>query len=722
MGAVSMLEDAVERRDENDIPLQQPTSATEKISQKTCSIDSLSEKYLPELKSGFRTLLRTGERLRPELLTHADSLETLREILLPVKDLDETSSEFWHHLLPVQRRLSEFFADDTAADIVSRSDLSRSLQVARSRLMVWDKYLVELSSSSAENAGHGPLDAVIRFRSNLKDDVDALSQLQSRKCETQHLAARFQQLYPLASAAARYRPALHQVSLYDLNEQQRQFVDLDHEGHYRIQGVSGSGKTLILLYRALRLARENPSQVVRVWTINRALADHLWNSTRRLTKSLPKNLHFDAFYDYCRESISLFETLDRYRLVDVQSRETTQRAWQEFYQHHSHSSDQNVFATPLVKQLKDYVECYGGSLQDVSRYLREEVIYIQSAFPRQTRRDYLQMERKSRSIPFHSSYREACLHIVEAWEEWLAVGHLCDLESMTLEAARYIFDDTSLVAIKSQFPADYVLVDEVQDFSTLELSCIRALSSNKEAKNAICFFGDLNQKVYVKNHEFGRAGFRFKNRSSKLSRNYRNSKEILQAAMRLHQAFPPKQDEAEGYELFNPELSPFNGGRPCVMSCTLENHAERIVSLIAARPGKRIAVVSDTEGILEHAQRYAREKGISHIRLRKNDDATRSGSGETIDGQLVFSQLETIKGFEYDTVIVADISHGSYPRKNTPKHEMWRQAATLYAAITRARDELIMTFVCRRSAFLEVMLPEIDLIDVAAYDFYEFLS
>lgn len=716
MGAVSMLEDAVERRDEADYEVACLITNAVRVAQQSDLSGTHIERYLGELKSLLSEPLRSGERLGLDLQTQVNELDTLREILLPVKSLDEKSQESQRRLLDVRNKLHDLSAENKADDFISSSYLSKCLRAASSRLRACEKVLDELSSSIYEKTRNDATNSVLRIWNILKDDVDEIRRLQCRFRETVHLADKFQKLYPIAATVLRYRPSLQQVSFFDLNECQRKYIYMDHEGHYRIQGTSGSGKTIILLYRALRLAQENTHKIVRVWTINRALAEHLRNCSRRLTKSPPKNLRFEAFYDYCRNVVmSLSEPPNRFQLEDYHSRETTQRAWEQFYNHHGHCGNENVFAEPSVKQLMDYVKNWGGSITNVSRYLRDEVIYVQSAYTRLARGDYMHMERKSRSIPFKSWQREACLLIVDAWEEWLATGDLCDLESMTLEAARYIIDSDSLTAIKKEFPVDHALIDEVQDFSTLELSCIRALSKNSTGKNAICFFGDLNQKVYAKNHEYRRAGFRFTNRSGKLSQNYRNTKEILQAAMCLTKEYPPMEDETGGYEIIYPEFSSYNGSRPFVLPCTVENQAEQVVKLVikivADRPGNHIAVVSDNEGILERTQQEALKHGISHIRLRKNDDATRSGSSETIDGQLVISQLETIKGFEYDTVIVADISEGSYPRKNTPRKEWWRQAATLYAAVTRARDELIMTYVGSPSSFLKVMLPEMESLD-----------
>jgi superfamily I DNA/RNA helicase len=54
-------------------------------------------------------------------------------------------------------------------------------------------------------------------------------------------------------------------------------------------------------------------------------------------------------------------------------------------------------------------------------------------------------------------------------------------------------------------------------------------------------------------------------------------------------------------------------------------------------------------------------------------------------------------------VIACDLSEGMVPRPGTPPEEYWREAAVVYAALTRARDELVMTYVGEPSIFVKAM-------------------
>lgn len=320
--------------------------------------------------------------------------------------------------------------------------------------------------------------------------------------------------------------------------------------------------------------------------------------------------------------------------------------------------------------------------------------------------------RRSRSIGLQKGHRGACLRVLRAWEEWLEVGHLCDIDGITLRAAKYFDDMVSLTQIRNTLPTGFVLVDEMQDFSTLELILLRTLVKNPERSNCIFLVGDLNQKVYSKHHDTRLAGFDFRGKAGILKQNYRNTQQILRAAYNLPRAFPPKEDEDEATVVMSPELSIYEGGRPVAFECTASNHLVRVLEIVKYRRDKRTAIVSENDRFLADLRREVSLLGLPCYELFRNQDLDHwREQGSSLNTGLVVSRLEAVKGFEFDTVIACDLSKGTIPHNGTPEEEYWRQAAVLYSALTRARDELIVTFVGQQSPFLKAMLTDFDLQD-----------
>jgi superfamily I DNA/RNA helicase len=64
------------------------------------------------------------------------------------------------------------------------------------------------------------------------------------------------------------------------------------------------------------------------------------------------------------------------------------------------------------------------------------------------------------------------------------------------------------------------------------------------------------------------------------------------------------------------------------------------------------------------------------------------------------STLEHVKGFEFEKVFLLDLSDSILPSRGLPFEERWRDAFQIYVAMTRARDELVMSYVYNPSILL----------------------
>lgn len=67
-----------------------------------------------------------------------------------------------------------------------------------------------------------------------------------------------------------------------LHSEQRQWVERDYAGPARVSGSAGTGKAIVALHRAARLARTHPEARVLVTTFSDTLASALQTKLRRL--------------------------------------------------------------------------------------------------------------------------------------------------------------------------------------------------------------------------------------------------------------------------------------------------------------------------------------------------------------------------------------------------------------------------------------------------------
>src|SRR5262249_7948744 len=86
-------------------------------------------------------------------------------------------------------------------------------------------------------------------------------------------------------------------------------------------------------------------------------------------------------------------------------------------------------------------------------------------------------------------------------------------------------------------------------------------------------------------------------------------------------------------------------------------------------------------------------------------------ANDPLAARLVISKTEAVKGFEFDTVIIGDLSARIVPSPQGPRRERWREAAVGYAALTPAREEVIITNVDTPSMFLDAVANAVDWID-----------
>lgn len=474
-----------------------------------------------------------------------------------------------------------------------------------------------------------------------------------------------------------------------LHPDQRGVSERDYPGSIRVSGVSGSGKTCVLIHRALRLARKRPADRVLVITLNPALSkliDELVSEARGELR--PANLEVMSFWDWCRGLLLEFDpklerSLTR-RTVTPNPHaisEHIDEIWDEFYhaRYNYDAYDRHLWelhGTLLLRGIYPH------------DYIRQEFDYVRSALAPASRDQYLTMERGGRFVPLTDNYRRDVLAGLGAWEaKMTAVGAIDEVGIATM-----------LNAYADRIAPRYrcVLVDEVQDFGTLELSLIRRAVAPGENDLFLC--GDAAQSVYTKHHDAAQAGIAFSGKELRLRRSYRNSREILSAAHGvLTRNFDPGSHGLAGLEIIEPELANFSSTPPMLVSAeTLELELAHALEYLGWRPGTPLATDRKACVALCGFSQPAIEALGAQLGL-----PVLSGDIDVIHEGLFVSDLEHTKGFEFDTVVILNCASGVLPHPELPREEAFRDLSRLYVAMTRAKHELILSHAGAPSEFLD---------------------
>jgi len=477
-------------------------------------------------------------------------------------------------------------------------------------------------------------------------------------------------------ASASYRDWM----LFMRDEQQR-VVDEDFAGSAKLTGVSGSGKTCVVVQRAVRLAARYPEGRVLVLTLNPSLA----RLVRDLTEAVApeddlRRIDVLPLFDLCRRTILAQDPSAERRLRDVTWRhnETIDQIWREYYlcKHNNHDAR-------VLEPLHDSLLQRGVS---PSSYIREEIEWLRSALPRGRWKDYLSIERKGRAFPLAPEQRRLVLKGTDGWMDKMGVIGAVDVLQIVNET----------LSLPAHALPQYrcVLVDEAQDFGNLELSLVRRLV--EPAENDLFLCGDAAQAVMTKHQSFREVEIDIPPaRSRRLSQNYRNSRDILRAAHEV--LFANLTDEMMSrpdFEIFDPDLSAFSASTPVLLrAASLDDELAHAVAFARQmlEEGSRTACIAVC-GYSSHEMRdWAEKVGLPVL----------SGDVSLEDEPLVVSDLEQTKGFEFDLVWVANASAYVLPHPHSLEDEQHRDLARLYVVLTRARRELYVSYSDTLSRFFD---------------------
>jgi len=461
---------------------------------------------------------------------------------------------------------------------------------------------------------------------------------------------------------------------------QKKMVDIEFSGPAKLSGVSGSGKTCIIVNRAIRLAKKNPSRPVLILTLNKSLAaliEELVNHAcgEKKTRALIK---VQSFFGLCQEYLLKFEPDNKklyndvtWKCNDFHHEEHIDDVWREFYRCDLNNDAAKVIF-PIHKSL---------NAQNIypEEYLRQEFDWVRSAFTEAERRKYLDIDRKGRVIQFLKPWRELILQALPGWQEKMRWVGVIDYLGLTTCLSRHMDN------LKPEFSS--VLVDEAQDFGTMELRIIRKLVD--EGENDIFLCGDMAQHVLPKHNSFKGAGIDIPGpRSHTILKNYRNSREILEAAYELLvKNLDGDVIMDSELEVMDPEFANFSTPKPHVFSAAnLEEEIAFALYYMSSRSeglnGKHKGCIAIAGFSLFEIQRFSKRFNLPVL----------DGSRGLQHSVLFLSDLEQTKGYEFDTMCILNCCDKVLPSADMPLGEQYRDTCRLYVAMTRAKRDLILSY------------------------------
>jgi superfamily I DNA/RNA helicase len=250
---------------------------------------------------------------------------------------------------------------------------------------------------------------------------------------------------------------------------------------------------------------------------------------------------------------------------------------------------------------------------------------------------------------------------------------------------------------------DHVIADEVQDFGPAELRFVRALAA--PAKNDIFLCGDSGQRIYKSRTSLLSSGLDVRGRSTQLKINYRTTQQIRRFADTLFLSY---EADADGDPLTRDAVSILNGPVPQVAGfASITGEVSGLAAWLESRLGEgmkpnEVAIFARTEGVLHDRAEPALEAAGLKGQLLNDDDPAE-------EDHVSLGTMHRAKGLEFRAVAIVGCDVGLLPLRSVldgftdpVERDLFveQERNLLYVALTRAREQVLVSHVAHASSFL----------------------
>lgn len=500
---------------------------------------------------------------------------------------------------------------------------------------------------------------------------------------------RFTRLFSPAEAALIATAPIEDWMVF-LHPDQVAAVDRRHVGPARVRGSAGTGKTVVGLHRAAALARRfeaerEPGKVL-FTTYIKSLPPVFESLFARLPAAPTERVEFVSIdklaLRVCREA------------GDTSQLDT--------------SKINAAFAAAYRAVVPD-----GSPLAGLSRdYLKTEVAKVIKGRGLRSIDDYLAIERTGRRTRFTEPMRRQAWQLKEEWDRQMASRDTIDFADVILRARDHARQRTEPMYRGA-------IVDEAQDLTLVGLQFIRSLVSapnGADRPDALTVVGDGAQRIYAGGFTLRQAGIDVRGRTTVLKVNYRNTRQIIDAAMAVagDQVVDDLGDEQRRGDA--EAGTSREGFKPVLKCCT--SHEDELAFVVQQI---REVVSLDTIGIGDIAVAVATNDQAKSVQTALSAAGIDSQALDKYDGHPTTAvKVGThfrIKGLEFKVVFLPFLGAGEFPRPRIAGQgdveylEATELAVScLFVAMTRPRDGLFLSCTADPSEVLEPALGSFELL------------
>lgn len=420
-----------------------------------------------------------------------------------------------------------------------------------------------------------------------------------------------------------------------------------------VLGTAGSGKSLMAIHRAARLADPETSGVgpTLLVTFTKALVAYL---TRWAAGALGP-VSVKNFSQWARDTAVAGDLLSGWtRFAQYEEREALVRAAVGRVQ--SRLGEQAVLARDIKFFVDEFDWIAGMGCDSEQEYQAAERVGRGGGVNRG--------EPRSAVWGAYQEYRQL-LADSDYDEDWPG------LTNLALEALRSGATTSSY---------RHVIVDEAQDLSP---QALRALAALVPDNGSLTLFADYAQQMYGGRLSWTQVGIE-RPTIERFAENYRNSTAIANLAIAMSDQGYFRDTE----DLVTPTAPVSPGEKPVLVDCAAADEREFVVDRARAfASSQRVGVIVKSR---DEIRIYCRRLGSIAAEFHGDSTDWHDEPGVTV------TTYHSAKGVEFDTVIMPGVTSDEFPDPDSvdvfgEQEARSRAARLLYVGITRAKSNLLLT-------------------------------
>lgn len=427
---------------------------------------------------------------------------------------------------------------------------------------------------------------------------------------------------------------------------QHEVFHLPPEGPVLVKGCAGSGKTLIAVARAEYLSRMRydtfREKSVAIFTYNKELSYRVGRaiSTRSIRV---QNIDSWAFGYLADNGYAVGSKAD----------------WDEV----------GICLRTAIREKSVGFPSRIFSLGQ--QFFNEEIAWIKGGFLKEAygKENFVRTGRGS-DVRLSYNDRLVVLSVMDRYDALLREKNLMDYEDRILVALEH-------VRRHNYKPFTHVVIDEAQDLTMSRLNLVTSMVD--ELTNSITIVADMAQQIYHSGFSWAKAGLMIKKgRSFVFTKNYRNTRQIAEAAASL---MTHEEDKTEFTDM---EVAGIEGEKPKIIVGSDNWLTTKLSENIANVPANESVVIAVYK---REEQRKIADALGREFSVRICDGRNMRG-GKLVGNKIDVCTFHSLKGLEYDHVILLDVSKGVFPPDNVTGAKATHYRKLLNVTMTRARKTL----------------------------------